>query len=224
MPTKICLKCKIEKQLSEFHKWQKGKDGLKPYCKKCRAKDSLIYRASPEIRIKIMEYGKVFRLTNKEFHKLNERERRKKFPEKYREAQKKYKEKQIAEGSTTFKKNKYKYYEKYKEKIKEWKQSKNGKESKKRTYQREKILYPEKIKAQRLLNFKIKSGEIIRKPCLVCGQLAQGHHPSYDKPLDVIWLCPKHHVMIHRKQDIMLFPKQIFREYLTYPGMGNNLI
>lgn len=40
-----------------------------------------------------------------------------------------------------------------------------------------------------------KKGIIQKKPCQVCGSTnhIQGHHDDYSKPLDVIWLCPKHH-------------------------------
>ena len=32
---RICTKCKIEKDLTEFHKQKNGKFGLKPQCKVC---------------------------------------------------------------------------------------------------------------------------------------------------------------------------------------------
>ncbi len=35
--TKHCIKCKIEKPLTEFHKDQSNKDGLNPRCKKCES-------------------------------------------------------------------------------------------------------------------------------------------------------------------------------------------
>lgn len=35
--TKICSKCKIEKELSEFHKHAKTKDGLRYMCRNCRS-------------------------------------------------------------------------------------------------------------------------------------------------------------------------------------------
>lgn len=33
---KVCTKCKIEKELSEFHKRKSSKDGLRSWCKECR--------------------------------------------------------------------------------------------------------------------------------------------------------------------------------------------
>jgi len=38
METKICVKCKEEKQLTEFAKDKYNKDGLTFRCKKCRNK------------------------------------------------------------------------------------------------------------------------------------------------------------------------------------------
>lgn len=35
---KLCIKCKCEKSLSNFHKDARRNDGLFPYCKKCRVK------------------------------------------------------------------------------------------------------------------------------------------------------------------------------------------
>jgi len=32
---KICSKCKIEKELGEYHKYKNSKDGVKNICKKC---------------------------------------------------------------------------------------------------------------------------------------------------------------------------------------------
>lgn len=59
---------------------------------------------------------------------------------------------------------------------------------------------PEKVKAQQLLNYKIKKKLISRSPCEVCGvsQGIHGHHPNYAKPFEVIWLCPIHHKEIHK--------------------------
>ena len=45
----------------------------------------------------------------------------------------------------------------------------------------------------------IKSGELLRQPCEVCGEadLVEAHHETYDKPLDVRWLCALHHRQLH---------------------------
>lgn len=41
----------------------------------------------------------------------------------------------------------------------------------------------------------------IRKPCEVCGETdrVHGHHENYDEPLNVKWLCPKHHSERHKE-------------------------
>lgn len=39
---------------------------------------------------------------------------------------------------------------------------------------------------------------IEKRPCAVCGsENAQAHHHDYARPLDVEWLCPKHHAEAH---------------------------
>lgn len=40
----------------------------------------------------------------------------------------------------------------------------------------------------------IQSGKLNPLPCVVCGkEKSQGHHEDYSKPLDVVWLCTRHH-------------------------------
>lgn len=58
--------------------------------------------------------------------------------------------------------------------------------------------HPELRKAHRAVRIAIKNGHLRRQPCSVCGQPnAQAHHPDYTKPLEVIWLCPCHHMEAH---------------------------
>lgn len=53
---------------------------------------------------------------------------------------------------------------------------------------------PEKRKAHKIVYNAIKKGILIRIPCQVCGnQKSEAHHCNYDKPLEVKWLCRKHH-------------------------------
>lgn len=50
-----------------------------------------------------------------------------------------------------------------------------------------------KHRARWALSNAIRDGRAERKPCEVCGKKAQAHHHDYSKPLDVRWLCFKHH-------------------------------
>lgn len=45
-----------------------------------------------------------------------------------------------------------------------------------------------------------KRGKIIRQGCVVCGSDAEMHHADYSKPLDVTWLCRRHHLQLHREE------------------------
>jgi ribosomal protein S27AE len=56
---------------------------------------------------------------------------------------------------------------------------------------------PEKRKAHIIA---IQSGKLQKRSCEICGNSkAQAHHDDYSKPLDVRWLCHKHHVEFHNK-------------------------
>jgi len=62
-----------------------------------------------------------------------------------------------------------------------------------------KKIYGEKALAVRMVRSAIDSGKLIRQPCEICGDAkSHGHHEDYSKPLDVIWLCPQHHMDVHR--------------------------
>ena len=62
--------------------------------------------------------------------------------------------------------------------------------------------YPQKNKARRLARAAMKRGDIKRMPCCICGKnKSHAHHEDYAKPLDVIFLCPKHHVHRHKNMD-----------------------
>lgn len=54
--------------------------------------------------------------------------------------------------------------------------------------------FPERYKANNIVNNAIRDGKIIKLPCKVCGNKnVHAHHSDYTKPLEVTWLCPKHH-------------------------------
>lgn len=57
--------------------------------------------------------------------------------------------------------------------------------------------HPERHQAQLELHRAVRLGEVIPQPCFVCGKKAEAHHPNYDAPLDVVWLCKPHHEQAH---------------------------
>lgn len=56
----------------------------------------------------------------------------------------------------------------------------------------------QKARAYRIYREALRIDQLIRKPCEVCGDPhSQGHHRDYTKPLEVVWLCRKHHAREH---------------------------
>lgn len=58
---------------------------------------------------------------------------------------------------------------------------------------------PSRRKARRDLNNAIRDGRIERKPCRICGNGSEADHSDYNKPLEVDWLCQKHHQEEHKR-------------------------
>lgn len=56
---------------------------------------------------------------------------------------------------------------------------------------------PEKALAHSRFHHAVARGEIVKQPCEVCGADAEAHHDDYTKPLDVRWVCRKHHKALH---------------------------
>jgi len=57
----------------------------------------------------------------------------------------------------------------------------------------------EKRKAHAACKAAILAGRLTRCSCEKCGHSpAEAHHDDYSKPLDVRWLCRRHHVEHHR--------------------------
>ena len=59
---------------------------------------------------------------------------------------------------------------------------------------------PLKVKARHAVAYAVSTGKLKRLPCIVCKKKAHAHHEDYTKPLDVIWLCRKHHQEHHNVQ------------------------
>ena len=53
-------------------------------------------------------------------------------------------------------------------------------------------------KANAMVSNAVRDGRLIKLPCQVCGkEKSEGHHEDYSKPLEVVWLCPRHHADRH---------------------------
>lgn len=68
-----------------------------------------------------------------------------------------------------------------------------------RDYQKEKYKVNQRqIVARRIAGNAKKRGLLKEQPCHICGATkVEMHHDDYDKPLDVKWMCPKHHKRHH---------------------------
>jgi hypothetical protein len=55
-----------------------------------------------------------------------------------------------------------------------------------------------KVRARLELNLGVRYGRIEREHCFCGESKSEGHHPNYNKPLDVIWLCKPHHDRYHQ--------------------------
>ena len=67
----------------------------------------------------------------------------------------------------------------------------------KRVHSEWKSKYPNRRAAQVQVGNALRRGVLKKQPCHVCGAAAEAHHPDYDRPLDVVWLCPPHHSQAH---------------------------
>lgn len=64
------------------------------------------------------------------------------------------------------------------------------------------LKYSAHLAVQRALG----SGNLEKQPCEVCGvTTVDARHARYDQPLNVRWLCRRHHVKLHRYGEDM-FP------------------
>lgn len=58
-----------------------------------------------------------------------------------------------------------------------------------------------KSNARSYANTYLRRGLLKKEPCIECGSPdSEMHHEDYNKPLEVIWLCRKHHLKRHREE------------------------
>ena len=88
MVTKVCSKCKTEKEICEFYKRKETKDGHRSDCKCCFNERALEYRKNNEEKIK--RRSKDYFQKNKQSHLEKKQIWRKNNPEKYKKQVKDY--------------------------------------------------------------------------------------------------------------------------------------
>ena|ERR1700689_2792033 len=56
-----------------------------------------------------------------------------------------------------------------------------------------------KIRLRAITQYFLRNGHIKKsKHCLLClNKKIEGHHENYNKPLEIMWLCKKHHYAVH---------------------------
>lgn len=58
--------------------------------------------------------------------------------------------------------------------------------------------HPERNAAHVAVRDALRTGVLVKGPCEVCGDhKVEGHHDDYLLPLDVRWLCRRHHLDVH---------------------------
>lgn len=210
MNTKTCTKCNETKALEEFYSLAAGKYGKAAACKVCHRKYQNKRNEIPSINAAYKISQKKYRQTPAgkatEARKAQKAKKYARTPAgKARNAKnaKKYactsagKERLLRQAKAMFKK----YHESptFRAAQAEYKRSPAGKACIARS---RKKVDPIKVKARCAVSNAIKTGRLIRLPCVECGTTidVQAHHSDYSKPLDVTWLCRRHHLALHGKQ------------------------
>lgn len=121
---------------------------------------------------------------------------------KYRDKNREYCKKYYAEHKKYFRERYLNNTEAILAQHKEYKQSEAGRVAQAKSDKKSNKKYPQKRYARSILNIAVSEGKIVRQPCSVCGSTfkVEGHHEDYRKPLEVIWMCRKHHNEVHNSK------------------------
>jgi hypothetical protein len=124
-------------------------------------------------------------LTEREKANRDNRNYRKRHPEKSRESSRKWREKNLKYSRFLTRTAAKNQYEREPEVIQE-------------RARMQRLNNPEKAKARDAVNHAVRDGRLIKEDCCLCGNpKTDAHHEDYGKPLDVIWLCKAHHKQLH---------------------------
>lgn len=69
------------------------------------------------------------------------------------------------------------------------------------TQRKHRARHRDHVRARNTVAVAVNAGRIVPQPCAVCGATkTEAHHDDYSKPLDVRWLCQRHHFNAHGKE------------------------
>ena len=214
---KRCSRCRVGKPLGEFHHNRTRLDGLSDDCKACkkniRKPEVRWAQRSPARLEQLRAYGR------ERYHELYApgRPRWKKrsvvwqpktveHAERHRENHRQAKARYNRKPSTKALARVYYQRANVKEKMRQrYHEAMQNEEyvMKRREYMRQRRKndpeYAKREDARIIVNIMVRWGWMQRGPCAVCGiaDKVEGHHPNYDDPLSVVWLCRPHHRIEH---------------------------
>lgn len=86
------------------------------------------------------------------------------------------------------------------ERLRKYRKTKIGIENTRKAVKKSTLKHAVKQNARITLSYYVKIGRVIKLPCEICGEIkVDGHHDDYGKPLEVKWLCRKHHADLHKE-------------------------
>lgn len=92
--------------------------------------------------------------------------------------------------------------EKIKDYEKKRQQTRERRENKLKYQKISRTNHSDKYLARCMVSNAIRDGRLTKQPCEVCEAVkAEAHHDDYSKPLEVRWLCLKHHRQHHKEHD-----------------------
>lgn len=135
------------------------------------------------------EQQKEYRQAHRAEHRLHSQTYREKHPEEVKKSQK-------TTRSRPLYKAKQKEYQKNYQKL--YREKNYVPHPRLRNYKISEKEYAKKL-VRGAVRIALDNGSLKRQSCTKCGiAKAEAHHPDYSKPLEVLWLCRKHHVEHHK--------------------------
>ncbi len=173
---KVCTKCGLAKPRSEFQKNPSMRDGLRSDCKACAALRFARYYGERAAELNTARKRRLRAMTEEERAMFNQQRQRDVEVQRARYLLNAEQERARSRAHYAKPEVKRRHAE---------------------ATARRRALVPKKFKARNAVKKAVLRGSIRPLPCFVCGEAAEAHHPDYDRPLDVVWLCRAHHRQAH---------------------------